>query len=348
MDEVQQEITGWRQENVPIAVATVVATWGSAPRQAGAKMALTADGRVAGSVSGGCVEGAVVTEGEAVLAHGRGKLLSFGVADETAWEVGLACGGSIQVWVEPLAEEVYTAVTQLLRQKQAGAVATVLGGDDKLVGRKLFMPSTGARVGGIDTAVDEQLIPHLRQAIQQGLPHRFTLAATSPASPLDIFIEVYLPPPQLIMVGGVHIAQALTTLAKVLGYHTVIVDPRQAFGSAARFAQADELLPLWPQKAFAQLVVNENTAVALLTHAPKIDDPALHAVLASPAFYIGALGSRNTHAKRVQRLTAAGFTAEQIGRIHGPIGLNLHAQTPAEIALAVLAEIVQVRRAVKN
>ncbi len=348
MEEVRTTINDWREAGEPIALATVIQTWGSAPRKAGAKMALTPDGKLAGSVSGGCVEGAVFEEGRDALENQRAKLLSFGVADETAWEVGLACGGNIQVFVEPLAlhgnEAVYTAVDDLITHERAGATATVIGGtDERRLGHKLLLSGTGERVGGINTAVDNALIPHLQTALQQGQPRRFALEV-EPAQTLDIFIDVYLPSPQLIMVGGVHIAIALTALAKTLGYRTIVVDPRKAFGSEARFAQADQLIQLWPQKAFAGLTVNENTAVALLTHDPKIDDPALHAVLNSPAFYIGALGSRKTHAKRVTRLEEAGFTADQISRIHGPIGLDINAQNPEEIALSVMAEIVKVRR----
>lgn len=350
MEEVRAEINQWREVGERVALATVIETWGSAPRKAGGKMALTPEGKLAGSVSGGCVEGAVFEAGREVIATGRAQLLSFGVADETAWEVGLACGGNIQVFVEPLGvsannELIYTAVDNLLTHEQAGAVATVIRCDaPDLLGQKLLLTGSGERVGGVNTAVDNALIPHLQTALQQGQHARFTLEL-APAETLDIFIEVYLPPPQLIMVGGVHIALALTQFAHTVGYHTIVVDPRKAFGNEARFAQADQLLQLWPQKAFAQLRVTENTAVALLTHDPKIDDPALHLVLNSPAFYIGALGSRKTHAKRVARLAQAGFTPEQISRIHAPIGLDIKAQTPEEIALAVMAEIVGVRRA---
>ncbi|MCA9981310.1 MAG: XdhC family protein [Anaerolineales bacterium] len=347
MEEVRTDINKWRAGNdkEPIALATVIQTWGSAPRKAGAKMALTPDGKLSGSVSGGCVEGAVFEEGREALAKQRAKLLSFGVADETAWEVGLACGGNIQVFVEPLAlnEAVYTAVDKLMAAERAAATATVIGGDESLLGRKLLVTGEGERVGGVNTAVDNALAPLLQKAIQQGQSQRFSLPDLA-ANDLDIFVDVYLPPPQLIMVGGVHIAIALTALAKTLGYRTIVVDPRKAFGSEARFEHVDELVQLWPKKAFAGLTVNENTAVALLTHDPKIDDPALHAVLTSPAFYIGALGSNRTHAKRVARLAEAGFTLEQINRIHGPIGLDINAQNPEEIALSVLAEIVQVRR----
>lgn len=338
MQEVIQDIERWRTAGEPIALATVIQTWGSAPRKAGAKMAVTPSGQLSGSVSGGCVEGAVYEEAVAALANGRAKLLSFGVADETAWEVGLACGGSIQVLVQGLNEEIYTAVHQLIADERAGAVATVIGGDEALLGRQFYLDSTGHTVGDMPEAVAADLRPLVRRAIQQGLTQRLRVGE------LDIFVDVLMPPPQLVMVGGVHIAVALAHLAKGLGYRTIVVDPRRAFGSEERFPHADQLIAQWPAKAFAQIRLNENTAVALLTHDPKIDDPALQVVLNSPAFYIGALGSTKTHAKRVERLREAGHDEAAIGRIYGPIGLDINAQTPEEIALSVLAQVVQVRR----
>lgn len=339
MQEVVTDINRWRAEDQPVALATVIQTWGSAPRKAGAKMAVTPDGQLSGSVSGGCVEGAVYEEAVAALENHQPKLLSYGVADETAWEVGLACGGSIQIFVEGLHNEIYEAVDKLLAEERAGAVATVIAGDEALVGRKLFVDTRGNRLGGITAEVDEQAAALMRDIIKQGQVQRTTLAGTN----LELFIDVYMPPPQLVMVGGVHIAVALAALAKTLGYRTVVVDPRRAFGSEERFPHADVLIQKWPDKAFEEVTLNENTAVALLTHDPKIDDPALKAVLNSPAFYIGALGSSKTHAKRVARLQEAGFEEQAIGRIHGPIGLDIGAQNPEEIALSVLAEIVKAR-----
>ncbi|MBK8128814.1 MAG: XdhC family protein [bacterium] len=165
-----------------------------------------------------------------------------------------------------------------------------------------------------------------------------------PTPDIDIFVEVYRPAPTLVMVGGVHIAIALTQMARLLSFRTVIIDPRRAFGSQERFAHADQLFQLWPDKAFAQVEITPETAVALLTHGPKIDDPALRIVLNSPAFYIGALGSPKTHAHRITRLQTMGFNQDQIGRVHAPIGLTIHAQTPEEIALAIMAEIVKAYR----
>ncbi len=344
MEEVIPAIRRWYAEDEAVALATVVQTWGSAPRKVGAKMAVTRDGKLSGSVSGGCVEGAVAEESFAALASGRPKLLSFGVADETAWEVGLACGGSIQVFVEALDREMFGVIEQLVAQERAGAVATVIAGPEALLGRKLLVDGRGVRVGGVSPALDDAIAPMLTAAIARGAWERVTLADAA----IELFVDVLLPPPSLVMVGGVHIAIALASIARTLGYRVIVIDPRAAFGSAERFPHVDHLFAAWPQDAFPSIALNENTAVALLTHDPKIDDPALEAVLDSPVFYIGALGSRKTHASRLERLRAAGFGEEKLARIHAPIGVEIHAQTPEEIALAVMAEIVKVRRGGEN
>lgn len=334
MKEIILDIDAWlAQEQTSIGLATVIHTWGSAPRKIGAKMAFTAGGALCGSVSGGCVEGAVIEAGREVLASGAPQLLHFGVADETAWEVGLACGGVIDVFVEPLDPEAYALLREMTMQDHAGACVTVLRGPDELVGRKWIEERNGRSLTQLPSTITAQLsaLPANTQRLQL-------------SDDLEIFVEQFRPAPTLIIVGGVHIAVALTSMAKTLGFRTIVIDPRRAFGSDERFPHADQLLSLWPQKAFAQLEITPETAVALLTHDPKIDDPALEIVLPSAAFYVGALGSRKTHAKRIERLQQKGVDAAQISRIHAPIGLDLNAQTPEEIALSVLAEVVQAFR----
>ncbi|MCC6453563.1 MAG: XdhC family protein [Caldilineaceae bacterium] len=344
MEEVLADLQRWRKQGETVALATVVQTWGSSPRKAGAKMAITAGGQLAGSVSGGCVEGAVAEEAFAVLKSGEPKLLHFGIADETSWEVGLACGGNIDIFVEPLDRTLFEAVAGLIADRRAGAVVTVIAGPSALLGRKLLVESgRGGWLGSIDDAVDAAAAELAHEAIQAGKGTQVTLADQG----IELFIDTLLPPPTLVMIGGVHIAIVLATLAKTQGYRTVIVDPRHAFGNVERFPHVDQLLRAWPEDAFAQLPPNRNMAVALLTHDPKIDDPALKRVLRSPVFYIGALGSRKTHHARVERLRAEGFQDHEIERIHAPIGLRIDAQTPEEIALAVMAEIVKVRRSTR-
>ena len=341
MREVISDIERWRSEGQHVALATVIDTWGSAPRGIGAKMALTPSGQIAGSVSGGCVEGAVYESGIQTLETGTAQMLSFGVADETAWEVGLACGGQIQVFVEPLTDITIEQVQQWLRAEQSGAVVTVVKGPASLLGRKMYVAVDGSHHGVLDSAIDDEVISLARNAMAAGRSSRYSLVS-SPQE-LEIFVDAILPSPTLVMVGGVHIAVALTTIAKAVGYRTIVIDPRRAFGSAERFEHVDRLIQAWPTEAFKEVVFTPVTAVAMLTHDPKIDDPALLTVLPSPAFYVGALGSTTTHSKRRQRLLDAGMALELVNRIHSPIGMDINASTPEEIAVAIMAEIVATR-----
>lgn len=340
MREVAEDIERWQGDGEPVALATVIETWGSAPRGVGAKMALTASGRIAGSVSGGCVEGAVFESGVETLESGRAQLLSFGVADETAWDVGLACGGKIDVFVESLKESDFAKVRKWMADERSGAVMTVINGPPSHLGRKLLVPAEDGAQGTIDPALDNSLVTLGRKALAGRKSMRYAVTEND----LELFIDVILPPPALIMVGGAHIAIALASMANTLGYRTIVVDPRRAFGSAERFPHVDRLIQSWPDEAFKDISMTESTAVAMLTHDPKIDDPALKTVLPGPAFYIGALGSSRTHDKRKQRLRKAGLSAQLIDRIHSPIGLDINATTPEEIAVAIMAEIVAARR----
>lgn len=340
MEEVIADIQRWRSQAEKVALATVVQTWGSAPRKVGAKMAVTASGQLSGSVSGGCVEGAVAEESFEVLKTGKSKLLHFGVADELGWEVGLACGGNIQVFVEPLDVELWKVITDLITDERAGAIVTVIAGPDHLLGRKIVVERGQEQwSGSIDPMLDASIARIANDAIPRGKDEQITLTEAG----VELFIDLILPPPTLVMIGGVHIAIALAQLAKTLGYRTIVVDPRHAFGTSERFPHVDQLISSWPEEALPQIRFNENVAVAILTHDPKIDDPALQIVLRGPSFYIGALGSRKTHDKRLQRLREAGFDQATLDRVHAPIGLQIGAQTPEEIALAILAEIVKTR-----
>ncbi len=341
MRDVIDDIGRWQAAGEPVALATVIETWGSAPRRVGAKMAMSAAGQIAGSVSGGCVEGAVAAVGEEVLVTGEAHLLSFGVADETAWDVGLACGGRIQVFVQTLSAERFRRLAAELAADRPVATATIIAGAASDLGRSLAITPTGI----LDHDLRPELLPAVHEAARRALAAAVSGRRTAAEVGLELFVDVQLPRPALVMVGGVHIAIALARLASVLGYHTIVVDPRRAFGSEDRFAHADRLIQAWPNRAFDEITVTANTAVAMLTHDPKIDDPALLHVLSSPAFYVGALGSQSTQAKRRDRMRAAGLTEEQIARIRGPIGLPIGAETPEEIAVAILAEIVQARHA---
>lgn len=343
MYDILNDTDKWMREGEPVVLATVVSTWGSSPRQAGAKMAFTPSGKICGSVSGGCVEGAVIESGLQTLNTRQGKLLRFGVADETAFEVGLACGGSIEVLVRPLEPAIFQILKTEIEAQRPVVLASVIEGAPKLIAKETIINSLGGATTAFGYGLDEPLWIHAQQAMAGGEPISLTLE-TETGETVRLFLDVIAPPPTLVMVGGVHIAVALANIAKALGYTTIVVDPRRSFGSPERFPHADRLIQAWPQEAFKDIPLTPSTAVAMLTHDPKIDDPALKIVLESPAFYIGALGSQKTQHKRRERLLADGLTEAQLNRIHGPIGMDLGAKTPEEIALSIMAEITAVRR----
>ena len=339
MRDILSDLDHWGAgDNKSIALATVIQTWGSSPRRAGAKMAIMPDGRITGSVSGGCVEGAVFESGVEVLKSNRPQLLHFGVADETAWEVGLACGGSIDIFVKPLDREFFKPLRSVLVEEQPAVNVTVVRSSNELLGREMLVRDDGSVNGTLNDELDQPALRLAREALAHGVSRRAMLNED-----VEIFMEVILPPPTLIAVGGVHITIALMALAKTLGYRTAVVDPRSAFGNEERFPNVDQLIQLWPQEAFQQIPITRSTAVAMLTHDPKLDDPALQIALPSPAFYVGALGSKTTQAKRRKRLLDDGLTEEQLNRLHGPIGLEIGAGTPEEIAMSIMAEIVAER-----
>jgi len=342
MRDILTDLTQWVERDEQIALATVVQTWGSSPRGVGAKMALTPDGKITGSVSGGCVEGAVFETGVEVIKSGRPQLLHFGVADETAWEVGLACGGQIDVFVEPLNKTIFEARRKELLAERPHTLATIIQGPEVFLGREVFITADEQIISTAEDSLEEIVLAKGRRARAAGRSQRIALEGEE-APEIEIFVEVVAPAPTLVLVGGVHIAVALTSIAKTLGYRTVVVDPRRSFGSPERFPQVDQLIQAWPQEAFSQINLNERTAIAMLTHDPKIDDPALQIALNSPAFYVGALGSQKTQGKRRQRLLEMGLTAEQLDRLHGPIGLDIGGETPEEIAVAVMAEVIAVQ-----
>src|SRR6266487_2829766 len=343
MRDILPDLDKWHAGDKSIALATVIQTWGSSPRREGAKMALTPDGKITGSVSGGCVEGAVFDTGVEVLKSNRPQLLHFGVADETAWDVGLACGGSIDIFVQPLDPEFFKSLRSILVAEEPAVLVTVVRGPDELMGDAILLRDHGSVTGTISEELDAIALNVAKETLVQGRSRRANLNEN-----VEVFAEVILPPPTVIAVGGVHITIALMTLAKTLGYRTVVIDTRSAFGSEERFPNVDKLIQLWPQDAFQQIPITRSTAVAMLTHDPKLDDPALKIALPSPAFYVGALGSKTTQAKRRQRLLDDGLTEEQLNRLRGPIGLKIVAHTPEEIAVSIMAEIVATRNSVND
>ncbi|MFN2104868.1 MAG: XdhC family protein [Candidatus Promineifilaceae bacterium] len=336
MKDIVDDVEAWIEggQNA-IAVATVLKTWGSAPRRPGAKMAIDSQGRLTGSVSGGCVEGAVIEVARESLETGEARKLHFGVVDETAWSVGLACGGSIDIFVENLDLNTFEQVKRLIDEEREGKILTVISGPRQIVGQKIVVDNEGVRIGEMASELEQRMVELASTAMQ------------TQVMDLDeetrVFVEYIRPLPTLIAVGGGEIAIALTRMANLLGYRTVVIDPRKIFASDARFPHVNKLIQKWPRSAFAEVELTPDTAVALLTHDPKIDDPSLGILLDRELFYIGALGSRKTHAKRLERLARKGFAANETSRIHAPIGLDIGAASPAEIAISIMAEIVSVR-----
>jgi len=321
----------------PVGRAVVTSVWGSAPRTEGSCMLATTDGRIAGSVSGGCVESATAAEIADAIGRGGPKLVTFGVPDQRAWEVGLACGGTIRVLVEP---GVRPDVLAAARGPGGVVVATALEGPG--AGRTVTVRDDGTADGdipGLDgAAVSAAALDALRRQAS-----RTVQLPGADGAPVGIFLEAFPRQPRLVIFGGVHIAAALVTLARTLGYRTIVADGREAFVSRERFPDADELIVAWPAEAFAQTGIDGATYICILSHDPKFDEPALEIALRSPAVYVGAIGSKKTALSRRERLRAAGFTDEQVARLHGPIGLNLGGRQPAETALAILAEMTAVR-----
>jgi len=321
----------------PFGRAVVTSVWGSAPRPEGSSMLATADGTMAGSVSGGCVEGATATEIAEAIGRGTPKLVTFGVSHERAWEVGLACGGTIKVFVEP---SVRPEILAAARGPGGEIVATVIEGPG--TGRTLRMLEDGRIEGTLGEGVPLDAVKATALAAL-GREASTTMTVETGAGPASVFLEVFPRPPRLVIFGGVHIAVALVPLARALGHRTIVADGRPAFLTRERFPEADQLILAWPEAAFEQIGLDASCYVCILSHDPKFDEPALRLVLRSPARYIGAIGSRKTQASRREWLRAAGFSDEQIARVHGPIGLELGGRQPAETALAILAEMTAVR-----
>jgi xanthine dehydrogenase accessory factor len=262
------------------------------------------------------------------------------VTNETAWDVGLACGGSIDVFVQRLDRDWYATLRPLINADRSSVVVTVIRGPLDLLGHELIVGDDGKVIGAIEPEIDREVLAAAQEVLCTRKSQRFTLSSPEP---IEIFLDVIAPSPEIITVGGVHIAIVLTQIAKVMGYRTTVIDPRGVFGTEARFPHVDRLIQAWPDEALRQIDLSCLSAVVMLTHDPKLDDPALKIVLPSEAFYIGALGSRATQEQRRQRMLAAGFRESDLARLHGPVGIDLGGQTPEEIALAVMAEIAAVR-----
>jgi len=346
MREVFAEIESWRREGKPVAIATNVKKDGVLLRPLGAKMAVTTVQDIAGSVTGGCIEGMVYEEAQAVIKSGAPKFLHYGVtSEETPWEVGLSCGGSLDVFVEsldsPQWRALYPTLKNCLDENRLAAVGTVIAGDG--LGNKILVWPDGRSLGSLGSAMlDADVVNWAREQMRvQETGWRSFGAA-------EVFVDVLSPPSRMIVIGAVHIAIPLAALAKTLGYRTIVIDPREAFATRERFpaSRVDELITEWPSDALEKLRPDESTYIAAISHDEKLDNPALAVALASRARYVGVLGTRKNLGKRFAALRELGVTDEQLARLHAPIGMRLGAVSPEEIALSILAAMVAAKHGV--
>lgn len=314
MKDIVKPLLDWKEKGRKAALVTVLQTWGSSPRQAGAHMAVNEDMEFVGSVSGGCIETAVIQESLEVIHSEISKRIKYGVSDESAWEVGLACGGEIEVFITNINWPEIAPILDAINSKEP-----------------VWYQVTLDTAGKISSFQDN------------------TYPKTSPfiqTDPTPGKIILYSPPDsKLIIIGGVNISQHLIDFSKLLGYKTTIIDPRKGFANQQRFPNAEKIINLWPDEAFKKISITNNTAIVILTHDDKIDIPAMKLALESPAFYVGALGSKKTQARRKDELLSLGIPQEKLNQIHGPIGIDIGAKNPIEIALAIIAEIASVANA---
>ncbi len=347
MRDLLAELDAWWEAQVPFALATVVAVRGSAPRQPGASMAVSARGDVVGSVSGGCVEGAVYDLATEVLGSGEPVLTTYGISDEDAFAVGLTCGGILDILVRPVTPRThpdYPAVTASIAREEPVAVATVISGAAPIAAQLVVWDdrrsgSLGAE--GLDVAAVDDARGMLAQG-QTGVRH-YGPRGERRQDEVAVFIESFAPPPRMLVFGAIDFAAAVARIGKYLGYRVTVCDARPVFATQKRFPDADEVVCEWPHRYLADTPVDERTVIAVLTHDPKFDVPLLEVALRTPAAYVGAMGSRRTHDDRLARLRDLGLAEAELARLRSPIGLDLGARTPEETAVSIAAEIIGLR-----
>ena len=347
MREVLPELVPARARGESVAMATVVRTWRSAPRPAGASMLVTDSGEAVGSVSGGCVEGALFELGQEVLADGAPRYETYGVSDDDAFAVGLTCGGILEVFVERVDDQTWPELEGIAASVEAEepvAVATIVSGPH-FVGRHLVVrrERTEGSLGTqrLDDTVREDAIGMLESGTT-GFLH-YGPEGERLGEGLDVFVQSFAPKPAMFVFGAIDFSAALVRVGKLLGFRVTVVDARPVFATAKRFPEADEVVVDWPHRWLSGQQVDSRTVIAVLTHDPKFDVPAIKAALQTNAGYIGAMGSRRTHEDRLVRLKEAGLNDEELARVHSPIGLDLGARTPEETAISIAAEIIQSR-----
>ncbi|GAA2544565.1 MULTISPECIES: XdhC family protein [Streptomyces] len=353
MFDVAGELCGWLDGDREFAVATVVSVSGSAPRGPGAALAVDREGTAVGSVSGGCVEGAVYELCVRALEDGETRVERFGHSDEDAFAVGLTCGGVIDVLVTPVGA--HAPVRQVLHKAlpavargEPGALARVVRGPADLLGGALFVRPDGSYEGGLGgrPELDRTAAAEARALLDGGRTGTVGLSADGSYCPggLTLFVASSVPPPRMIVFGAIDFAAALVRAGRFLGYHVTVCDARPVFATRARFPEADEIVADWPHRYLRGTTTDARTVLCVLTHDPKFDVPLLKTALGMPVAFVGAMGSRRTHADRERRLREAGVGERELARLRSPIGLDLGARTPEETALSIAAEIVAARR----
>ncbi|MFJ9010295.1 XdhC family protein [Streptomyces canus] len=352
MLDIADELNRWLEEGRDFAVATVVAVSGSAPRGPGAALAVDADGTVIGSVSGGCVEGAVYDLCTQALADGDTVRERFGYSDEDAFAVGLTCGGVLDILVTPVpadapGRKTFQTALSAAALGEAAALARVVRGPAELLGRALAVRHDGSYEGDLGgrPSLDRTVVDETRSLLDAGRTGTFDIAQDgSHCEPdLTLFVESSVPPPRMLVFGAIDFAAALVRMGKFLGYHVTVCDARPVFATRTRFPEADDIVVDWPHRYLHHTRTDDRTVVCVLTHDAKFDVPLLEAALRLPAAYIGAMGSRRTHEDRDRRLREVGLTEVELTRLHSPIGLDLGARSPEETALSIAAEIVAAR-----
>jgi xanthine dehydrogenase accessory factor len=348
--DIAEELNRWFEEGRDFAVATVVTVGGSAPRGPGAALAVDSHGTAIGSVSGGCVEGAVYDLCVQALQDGRTVRERFGYSDEDAFAVGLTCGGVIEVLVTPVRADtpVFRAGVSAAARGQAAALARVARGPGELLGRALLVHPDGSYEGSLDgqPELERTAAAEARAMLDTGRTGTVEIAEDGSRCPggVTLFVESRVPPPRMIVFGAVDFATALVRAGKFLGYHVTVCDARPVFATRVRFPDADDLVVDWPHRYLRRTATDERTVLCVLTHDAKFDVPLLETALRLPAAFVGAMGSRRTHEDRNRRLREVGLTDRELARLRSPIGLDLGARTPEETALSITAEIVAARR----
>jgi xanthine dehydrogenase accessory factor len=347
--DILDSITSWWEADETFGLATVVRTFHSAPREPGAAMAVSAAGEAAGSVSGGCVEGAVYELATQVTATGQPVLQRYGISDDDAFAVGLTCGGIIDIFVEPASRTLFRELGEVARAVEQGtpvAIATIIEGPGEIGARRIIWEdqrATGTLGAGdrLDEAVDDDA----RGMLAQGLTgvRRYGPDGERRRDELAVFVQSFAPAPRMLVFGAIDFAAAVARVGKFLGYRVTVCDARPVFATASRFPDADEVITDWPHRYLSGITTDARTVICVLTHDPKFDVPLLEVALRRPAAYIGAMGSRRTHDDRLARLREAGMTEAELSRLRSPVGLDLGARTPEETAVAIAAELIQLR-----